>query len=95
MNVETLVLGINEAVADVLWYPVNADGDTLEVVLYSVEHLELGLAVFVDVVGVEIGIASRFKLLERNAGGVVHKVEDVNGQRGTYDSTCYDNYQKQ
>ena len=50
VNVETLVLGINEAVADVLWYPVNADGDTLEVVLYSVEHLELGLAVFVYVI---------------------------------------------
>ena len=84
MGVETLILRSDEAVADVLRYGVDINGDTLEIVLYLVHYLILGIAVLVRIRAVEEGIASRFELLKRYAGGVVHKVEDVDRQGSTY-----------
>ena len=95
MDVESLVLGVNESIADVLGYLVDSDRDTLEVVLVLVEENEFLLAVCVGLVAVEVGIASRFKLLKGYAGGVVHEVEDVDRQRGTYYGSRDDDDQQQ
>ena len=87
VGVETLVLGVNEGIADVLRDPVDSDGDTLHIGLHAFEDSELGLAVLVDLSTVEVGIASGLKLLERDAGGVLHKVENVHGKSSSHDRT--------
>ena len=87
MGIETLILGVNESVTDVLRYSVDADRDTLNVGLYLVEDNEFLITVGVFMDTVEVGIGTRFQFLEGYLCGFVHEVEDVNRKSGTYDST--------
>ena len=97
MYIETLVLSVNESISYVLWYSIDRNRDTLEVALYSMDNCLFDFTVFIGLVAVEIGVASRFKLLESNVGGVVHKVDHVGSHSRTYDSTRndYDQQQRQ
>ena len=58
VDVETLVLGADEGIADVLRYLIDRHRDTVDIGLDTLKDLQLFLAVLIDLIAVEVGIAS-------------------------------------
>ena len=95
VDVETLVLGADEGIADVLRNLIDRHGDTVNIGLDTLKDLQLFLAVFIDFIAVEVGIASGLQLSHRDTGRVLHEVEDIDSEGGSDDSTGNDHNEEE